>query len=136
MIDNLQELKPGSLIFLSYKNMWLSKWISYRTNFKYSYVSVYMGNNEVLETSWFGLGTKTAPLSSYLNNDNIEGEVCNPFSDLSDVKLFLTRIKKLKRIYCSCKTILEKALFNLGVEIPKKSDTASIQEIYEAVIKK
>jgi len=132
MIFNLQELKQGSLIFLRYRCSFTSWLISRFLGFKYSKLVVFMGDNKVLEPCWFGFKSCYVPLQKYLNNDMVEGEVITLFHEPEDTKLFTDRIKKVSRKLRFVEAI-QKALFGLEIDIPKKKIT--IRDIYRKIIK-
>ena len=132
MLFNLQELKQGSLLFIRYRCDFLSWFISWLIGFRYSNLGVYLGDNKILEAKWFGFRARQVPLQKYLNNDMVEGEVITLFQEPEDMKLFIDRVKKLTRkqrfVYA-----IQKALFGLEIDIPKKKIT--IRDIYKKIIK-
>lgn len=134
MIANLQNLKPGSLIFFRHRCSFFSWFMSWLTGFKYSNIAVYLGDNKVLESCWFNLKSRHVSVQGYLNNDMLAGEVITLFSDPEDIKLFIDRIKRLRRNKYLLVDAIQKALFGLEIEVTKKTEKFTIKDIYNKVI--
>jgi hypothetical protein len=101
------------------------------TGFKYTKIALYLGNNEVLETSLFGRAKKSC-FSRYINNPFIVGEVVTFLQNPIDVKWFINRVKKLLRQKNNILQALQKALSGLEIEMEKPG----IKETFEKVCKK
>lgn len=94
-----------------------------------------MGDNKVLESCWFNLKARYVSVQGYLNNDKLAGEVITLFSEAEDIKLFIDRIKRLRRSKHLFIDAIQKALFGLEIEVTKKTEKFTIKDIYNKVSK-
>jgi len=65
----------------------------------------------------------------------LAGEVVTLFTDPDDIKLFIDRVKRLRRSKYLFIDAIQKALFGLEIEVAKKTEKFTIKDIYDKVSK-
>lgn len=71
--ENLENLKPGSLVFTTGIYSPLSFGIRKFLDFKYSHVAIYVGCGEIIESDWGGI--VISPLEKYFENRWYRSEI-------------------------------------------------------------
>lgn len=118
MIHGIVNLSPGSILFYKTRSF-LSILSEILTGFQYDRVAIYLGKNQVLDTDFWGK-LVVNPVSKYLSKEGLTGVTVPFLTEPADVRLFLSRVRRLKRDKLPIKILLGRALEGLGATVSEK----------------